>query len=37
VTRSLNADGWKVVRVWEHQVKEDLRAIVARIVSLTTR
>lgn len=30
--RALRADGWKVVRIWEHQVKADLARCVRRIM-----
>jgi DNA mismatch endonuclease, patch repair protein len=30
---ALRRGGWRVVRVWEHQVKRDLAACVARIVA----
>ena len=31
VTAELEAMGWKVVRVWEHQVKDDLKGCVAAV------
>ncbi len=29
--RRLRSRGWKVVRVWEHQVKRDLEAVICRV------
>lgn len=28
---ALDADGWAVVRIWEHELESDLAAVVARI------
>lgn len=30
--RALRAEGWKVVRIWEHQIKTDVARCVRRIV-----
>lgn len=30
-TRQLKKDGWKVIRVWEHQIKQELDSCVSRI------
>lgn len=32
VARALKKEGWKVIRVWEHQIKKDLTGTVERIV-----
>ncbi|MBN9050377.1 MAG: very short patch repair endonuclease [Rhizobiales bacterium] len=37
VTAQLRADGWKVVRVWEHEVKQDISAVVGRILKIIAR
>lgn len=31
VTESLQTDGWTVIRVWEHQTREELPSVVAHI------
>ncbi len=33
-TRALKAAGWSGLRVWEHEVREDVDALVARIIRL---
>lgn len=33
VTKKLAAIGWKVVRLWEHEIKENLEAVVKRVAS----
>jgi len=33
VQRMLRAEGWKVVRVWEHELKNDLAECIKRITS----
>jgi DNA mismatch endonuclease (patch repair protein) len=33
VTRSLTADGWRVVRIWESDVRRDVEAIASRIAT----
>jgi DNA mismatch endonuclease (patch repair protein) len=30
--RALKREGWRVLRVWEHEIERDLRAVVERIV-----
>lgn len=32
VTASLRMDGWIVIRVWEHQVRQDVSTVVERIL-----
>lgn len=34
VTRTLRREGWKVVRVWEHEVTENIDRAIARIESV---
>jgi DNA mismatch endonuclease (patch repair protein) len=31
VTRQLRTDGWKVIRVWEHSIKRDPDAVIAKL------
>lgn len=33
VHRSLRRAGWRVIRIWEHQLEKDLQACVKRVVS----
>lgn len=33
VERMLNEEGWKVIRIWEHQVKQDLMGAIEQVVS----
>lgn len=35
--RRLRRDGWRVLRVWEHEIEKDLDGIVNRIVSVVKR
>ena len=35
--RRLRALGWKVIRLWQHQVQSDIRACVARITKALAR
>lgn len=37
VTRNLHKDGWKVVRIWEHQIKRDLLSAVEIVVTTLLR
>lgn len=32
--RNLRRAGWKVMRIWEHQVEQDLRRCIARIIAV---
>ena len=34
-TLMLEQDGWRVVRVWEHEVHEDLPSVVSRVIAAT--
>jgi DNA mismatch endonuclease (patch repair protein) len=34
--RQLRRNGWTVIRLWEHQVEQDLKRCVARVVSTVT-
>ncbi len=34
VTALLEAEGWTVVRIWEHEIKQDLAAALARVKNL---
>ncbi len=31
--RKLRKDGWQVIRIWQHEIKRDLDACIARIVT----
>lgn len=33
VNRSLKADGWRVIRVWEHEIRENLESVLQLILS----
>ena len=33
VNRELKKQGWKVIRIWEHQIKKDLNKSIQRIIS----
>lgn len=32
ITAELEAEGWRVLRFWEHELKEDLDSVAARVV-----
>ncbi|WP_444934536.1 very short patch repair endonuclease [Microbulbifer sp. JTAC008] len=34
VTKELQESGWRVLRIWEHEIKEDLPACVKRVEAL---
>ena len=35
IRKKLAAEGWKVIRIWEHQIKNDLVGAVNKIIKLT--
>ena len=37
VNRQLEELGWLVIRIWEHEIKEDLDGVAGRIFEYTTR
>lgn len=34
INRKLKKDGWKVIRIWEHQIKKDLPGVISKIKSV---
>jgi len=32
--RKLRKDGWRVIRIWQHEIKRDLDSCIAKIISL---
>ncbi|SFC18724.1 T/G mismatch-specific endonuclease [Microbulbifer thermotolerans] len=37
VTKELKQSGWKVLRIWEHEIKENLSACVERVEALLSQ
>jgi DNA mismatch endonuclease (patch repair protein) len=36
VTARLNTEGWTIIRIWEHEIKDHLDSAVLRVVSVVT-
>lgn len=37
ITNKLKKDGWQVLRIWEHEIMEDMEKVIRKIVKQVTR